>query len=89
MISIKSDDFIDNYELFVKLCSITSEPMKLVNDNCQDMIVMTAEAFERRKKMLDLREKLLGIDTEQCLSSKNTDFQQLGQYINELEKNGE
>ncbi|WP_037271711.1 hypothetical protein [Ruminococcus flavefaciens] len=89
MISIKSDDFSDNYELFVKLCSITSEPMKLVNDNCQDMIVMTAEAFERRKKMLDLREKLLGIDTEQCLSSKNTDFQQLGQYINELEKNGE
>jgi hypothetical protein len=53
------------------------------------MIVMTAEAFERRKKMLDLREKLLGIDTEKCLSSKNTDFQQLGQYINELEKNGE
>ena len=89
MISIKSDDFSENYELFVKLCSITSEPMKLVNDKCQDMIVMTAEAFERRNKMLDLREKLLGIDTEKCLSSKNTDFQQLGQYINELEKNGE
>ena len=89
MISIKSDDFSSNYELFAKLCSITSEPMKLINDNCQDMIVMTAEAFERRKKMLDLREKLLGIDTEKCLSSKNTDFEKLGQYINELEKNGE
>ncbi|MCR4793918.1 MULTISPECIES: hypothetical protein [Ruminococcus] len=89
MISIKSDDFSDNYELFVKLCSITSEPMKLINDKCQDMIVMTAEAFERRKKMLDLREKLLGIDTDECLSSPNTDFEKLGQYINELEKNGE
>jgi hypothetical protein len=68
---------------------MTSEPLKLINDKCQDMIVMTAEAFERRNKILDLREKLLGIDTEQCLSSKNTDFKKLGQYINELEKNGE
>ena len=89
MISIKSDDFNDNYELFVKLCSITSEPMKLVNDKCQDMIVMTAEAFERSNKLLDLREKFLGTDTDKCLSSENTDFKQLGQYINELEKNGE
>jgi len=89
MISIKNEDFSENYELFVKLCSMTSEPLKLINDKCQDMIVMTAEAFERRNKILDLREKLLGIDTEQCLSSKNTDFKKLGQYINELEKNGE
>lgn len=89
MISIKNEDFSENYELFVKLCSMTSEPLKLINDKCQDMIVMTAEAFERRNKILDLREKLLGIDTEQCLSSKNTDFKKLGQYINELKKNGE
>ena len=89
MISIKNEDFSENYELFVKLCSMTSEPLKLINDKCQDMIVMTAEAFERRNKILDLREKLLGIDTEQCLSSKKTDFKKLGQYINELKKNGE
>ncbi|MDD7517986.1 hypothetical protein [Ruminococcus flavefaciens] len=89
MISIKNEDFSENYELFVKLCSITSEPLKLINDNCQDMIVMTAEAFERRKKMLDLREKFLGIDMDKVLSSDKTDFKKLGQYINELEKDEE
>ena len=89
MISIKSEDFSENYELFVKLCSMTSEPVRLINDKCQDMIVMTAEAFERRNKKLDLREKLLGISTDECLSSENTDFEKLEQYINELEKNEE
>lgn len=89
MISIKNEDFTNNYELFVKLCSITSEPLKLVNENCQDMIVMTADAFDRRKKMLDLREKLLGTDGEDMLNAKSEDFSRLGNILNELEKNEE
>ncbi|HNZ98918.1 hypothetical protein [Ruminococcus sp.] len=89
MISIKNEDFSNNYELFVKLCSITSEPLKLVNENCQDMIVMTADAFDRRKKMLDLREKLLGTDGEDMLNAKSEDFSRLGNILNELEKNEE
>ena len=89
MISIKNDDFSNNYELFVKLCSMTSEPLKLVNENCQDMIVMTAEAFDRRRKMLDLREKLLGTDGEDMLNAKSEDFSKLDNILNELEKNEE
>ena len=89
MISIKNEDFSNNYELFVKLCSITSETLKLVNENCQDMIVMTADAFDRRKKMLDLREKLLGTDGEDMLNAKSEDFSRLGNILNELEKNEE
>ncbi|MGN0615746.1 hypothetical protein [Ruminococcus flavefaciens] len=53
------------------------------------MIVMTADTFEKRKKLLDLREKILGTDTDTYLSSENDDFRKLGQYIGELEKNGE
>ena len=89
MISIKNDDFSNNYELFVKLCAMTSEPLKLVNENCQDMIVMTAEAFDRRRKMLDLREKLLGSEVDDMLNAKPEDFSRLGNIINELEKNEE
>ncbi len=89
MISIKNDDFSNNYELFVKLCSMTSEPLKLVNENCQDMVVMPAEAFDRRRKMLDLREKLLGSEVDDMLSAKPEDFSRLGNIINELEKNEE
>jgi len=89
MISIKNEDFSNNYELFVKLCSITSEPLKLVNENCQDMIVMTADAFDRRKKMLDLREKLLGTDGEDMLNAKSEDFSRLGNILMNWKKNEE
>ena len=89
MISIKNEDFSNNYELFVKLCSMTGEPLRLVKDNCSDMIVMTADTFEKRKKLLDLREKILGEDAETQLSFEKDDIKKLGQYISELEKDGE
>ena len=89
MISIKNDDFGSNYELFVKLCSMTGEPLRLVNDKCHDMIVMTADTFEKSKRLLDLRGKLLGRDADTLLSSEKDDIERLGQYINELEINGE
>ncbi|MBQ6035466.1 MAG: hypothetical protein IJL33_08205 [Ruminococcus sp.] len=89
MISIKNEDFCENYELFEKLCSMTGEPIRLVKDNCSDMIVMTADTFEKRRKMLDLREKILGADADTHLNFENDGIKKLGQYISELEKNGE
>ena len=89
MITIKNEDFSNNYELFVKLCSMTGEPIRLVKDDCSDMIVMTADTFEKRRKLLDLREKILGADADMQLSSENGDLKRLGQYIGELEKDGE
>ena len=89
MISIKNEDFCENYELFEKLCAMTGEPIKLVKDNCSDMIVMTADTFEKRRKMLDLREKILGADADTHLNFENDGIKKLGQYISELEKNGE
>ncbi|MBQ1339433.1 MAG: prevent-host-death protein [Ruminococcus sp.] len=85
MISIKQEDFNDNYELFVKLCEITSEPLKLVKEGASDLIVMNAEAFDRRRKMLDLREKLLRYNDDEPLGTKGISLEELGKYINELE----
>ena len=89
MISIKNEHFCENYELFEKLCFMTGEPIRLVKDNCSDMIVMTADTFEKRRKMLDLREKILGADADTHLNFENDGIKKLGQYISELEKNGE
>lgn len=85
MISIKYDDFGDNYELFVKLCEITSEPVRLVKEGCKDLIVMNAEAFDRRRKMLDLREKLIRASEKSPIEMKNISLDDLGKYINEIE----
>lgn len=85
MIAIKYDDFSTNYDLFVKLCEITSEPVRLVKDGCQDLIVMNAEAFERRKKVLDLKEKLIHASEKSPIELKNVSLDDLGKYINEIE----
>ena len=53
------------------------------------MIVMTADAFQRRKKKLDLREKMLAADGDEELSTESTDFNKLRRIINELSKNEE
>ena len=86
MISIKHEDFSSNYDLFVKLCDITSEPLRLTKEGSPDLVVMNAEAFESRKKMLDLREKLLKINEDDSLSAKGISLDELGKYIEEVEK---
>lgn len=85
MISIKYDDFYKNYDLFVKLCEMTAEPVKLVKEGCSDLIVIDAEAFERRKKVLDLREKLLRYNEDEPIGTKGISLEELGRYIDELE----
>ncbi|MBQ8349629.1 MAG: hypothetical protein IJY19_08330 [Ruminococcus sp.] len=85
MISIKHEDFSRNYDLFTKLCEITSEPIKLVKEGSPDLIIMNADAYERRKKLLDLREKLLRINEDTSFDSKGISIEELGKYIAEIE----
>ena len=50
------------------------------------MIVMNAAAYERRKKMLDLREKLLRVNEEDSFASRGISLEELGQYLSEIDK---
>lgn len=85
MISIKSEDFNANYDLFVKLCEITSEPLKLTKEGKPDLIVMNAEAYARKKKVLDLREKLLKINEDDDFDVKGISLAELEKYVDEVE----
>lgn len=86
MISIKSEDFSANYDLFAKLCEITSEPLRLTKDGQDDLIIMNAEAFERRRKMLDLRERLIRKGEEERFPGlQGISLEELGRYIEETE----
>ena len=85
MISIKHEDFSANYDLFVKLCNITSEPLKLTKEGQPDLIVMNADAYERRKKMLDLREKLLRVSDDEPFGDRGISLEELGRYLTEIE----
>lgn len=89
MITIKYEDFSANYDLFVKLCEITSEPVKLIKDGKSSLLIMNAEAYERRKKMLDLREKILNAGEEASVNNSSKEvkavtLKELEKYLSEI-----
>ncbi len=86
MINIKQDDFNENYDLFARLCEITSEPIKITKDGMPDLIVVNAETYMRRKKVLDLREKLLRVNEDEPFEEKGVTFAELEKYLDEIEK---
>lgn len=52
------------YNDIAKLCRDTAEPVYLTKNGEGDLVVMDIESFERREKMLALREKLLAVEED-------------------------
>ena len=76
-----------NYNDISQLCKATGEPVYLTKNGEGDLIVMDIAAFERREKMLALREKLLNIERDRlngarCYSIDELD-NDLGRVISE------
>ena len=53
-----------NYNEIAQLCRTSGEPVYLTKNGEGDLVVMDIEAFERREKMLRLREELLAAEEE-------------------------
>ena len=52
------------YNEISKLCRETAQPVYLTKNGEGDLVVMDIESFERREKMLALREKLLSVEED-------------------------
>ena len=66
-----------NYNDISNLCKTTGEPVYLTKNGEGDLIVMDIEAFERREKMLALREKLLNIERDRLNGARYYSIQEL------------
>ena len=53
-----------NYNEIAELCRKTSAPGYLTKNGEGDLVVMDIDAFHRREKMLELRERLLSIEED-------------------------
>lgn len=53
-----------NYNEIADLCRKTSEPVFLTKNGEGDLVVMDIETFNRREKMLKLREELLAVEED-------------------------
>jgi PHD/YefM family antitoxin component YafN of YafNO toxin-antitoxin module len=63
------------------LCRKTGEPVYLTKNGEGELVVMEIEAFVRREKMLQLREKLLGIERDRLAGATSCTAEELNQAM--------
>ena len=59
-----------NYNEIVSLCKETKEPVFLTKNGEGDAVIMDMETFNRREKILELRENLLKIEENRMRGQK-------------------
>lgn len=53
-----------NYNEIANMCRMSGEPIFLTKNGEGDLVVMDIETFNRREKMLKLREELLAVEED-------------------------
>ena len=59
-----------NYNEIADMCRKTAEPIFLTQNGEGDLVVMDIETYNRREKMLKLREELLAVEEDRMRGSK-------------------
>ena len=59
-----------NYNDIADMCRKTAEPIFLTKNGEGDLVVMDIETYNRREKMLKLREELLAVEEDRMRGSK-------------------
>ena len=59
-----------NYNEIADLCRETAEPVFLTKNGEGDLVVMDIETYNRREKMLKLREELLSVKRTGCVEAR-------------------
>lgn len=92
--TIKPSAIIRNdYNEISEICKKSGEPIYLTKNGEGDLVVISIEAFERREKMLNLREELIRIEEERIFGNKGHSVEELDdlltKIINKEEKNAQ
>jgi len=81
-----------NYAEVSRLCRATQEPVYLTVNGEGDLAVMSIDAFERRERMLELREALLRVEEDRLAGRAGCSVDALdaalGDAIREARRNG-
>ena len=59
-----------NYNEIADMCRKTADPVFLTKNGEGDLVVMDIETYNRREKMLKLREELLAVEEDRMRGSK-------------------
>jgi PHD/YefM family antitoxin component YafN of YafNO toxin-antitoxin module len=72
-----------NYNEIAALCRKTGEPVYLTRNGEGELVVMDIDAFVRREKMLQLKEKLLNIERDRLAGAAYCTADELDQAMSD------
>lgn len=73
-----------NYNEIAELCRKTAEPVYLTKNGEGDLVVMDMETFNRREKMLKLREELLAVEEDRLAGRTGCTLDELDEYLDTI-----
>lgn len=73
-----------NYNEIADLCRKTAEPIFLTKNGEGDLVVMDIETYNRREKMIQLREELLSIEEDRIAGRSGCSLDELDAYFDEV-----
>lgn len=73
-----------NYNEIANLCRKTAEPIFLTKNGEGDLVVMDIETYNRREKMIQLREELLSIEEDRIAGRSGCSLDELDAYLDEV-----
>lgn len=70
-----------NYKEIADMCRKTAEPIFLTQNGEGDLVVMDIETYNRREKMLKLREDLLSVEEDRMAGRNGCTLDELDSYL--------
>lgn len=73
-----------NYNEISALCKATGEPVYLTKNGEGDLVVMDIEAFTRKQRMLELRERLLAVEENRLAGNTGVSVEDLDDELKKI-----
>ena len=73
-----------NYNQIAALCRKTAEPVFLTKNGEGDLVVMDIETYNRREKMLKLREELLAVEEDRLSGRGGCSLEELDSFLDQM-----
>ena len=74
----------NKYNEISNRCKNTDEPIFLTKNGEGDLVLMSIEVFEKRERMLKLKEKLLDIERKRLNGAKSYSVEEVEKEVNKI-----
>lgn len=74
----------ENYKEIADICKRTAEPVFLTENGEGDLVVMDIETYNRKEKMLKLREELMAVEADRRAGVRDYTVEEVSAFLDEV-----